>query len=330
MRYIVGLVVLVIALGIGGFLFLEQWSKRGVDIDAPITVLIEPGSGSTLVSSQLQEQGVVDSARLFDILTRVRGCTRDLKAGEYEFSGSVSAIAVLQRIVAGDVVHHMVQLPEGGTFVDFKERLSRSPLLEYDIHESSAETILEDLGIGSGHGEGWFFPDSYRYHRGMSASDLLQTAHDQMKKNVEEVWQTRLSTVPFDSAYELLILASIVEKESGLSSDRREISGVLIRRLEVRMRLQSDPTVIYGLGELFDGDLRRSHLRSPTPYNTYVHYGLPPTPISAPSLDSLHAAAAPKSGNTMYFVARGDGSSEFSETLEQHNRAVNIYQRGQE
>jgi UPF0755 protein len=226
------------------------------------------------------------------------------------------------------VVQYPLTLVEGWTFRQVMEALQADERLEHLIEDPSAEAVMARLGRRGVHPEGRFFPDTYHFTRGSSDLDILKRAHAAMERVLAEEWEARADGLPIESPDEALILASIIEKETGLASERAEIAGVFVRRLRLGMRLQTDPTVIYGLGDDFDGNLRRADLRNDHPYNTYVHAGLPPTPIALPGREAIRAALNPADGETLYFVARGDGSHAFSVTLEEHNRAVRKYQLG--
>ena len=315
----------------------EAWKHREIEVVGDQSLQIQPGDSFTAIAKNLQAMGVIQNIRYFEFFARMTDSAGSIQAGEYLFSGTYTPKSVLQRLVQGNVVTRMLTLPEGGTFQDFLQILETTPRINFDIADLSVEFALEVLGVKeesehvpSKHGEGWFFPDSYQYGATTRASDVLHTAHNKMVEELREAWQQRDQSTPLKTPYELLVLASIIEKESGVKEDQKQISGVFSRRLSKRMRLQADPTVIYGLGDTFNGNLTRTHLDQDHPYNTYRNYGLPPTPIAAPSRAALQAAANPAPGDALYFVARGDGTSEFSATLEEHNRAVRKYQLNRE
>ena len=315
----------------------EIWKHHKIQVADEQSLEIQPGDSFKTIASNLQTIGIIHNVRYFEFLARLTDSTGSIQAGEYLFSGTYTPGTVLNNLVQGNVVTRMLTLPEGGTFKDFLQILATAPKIDFDVSDLSVEVALEVLDIAgtweqvpSKHGEGWFFPDSYQYATLTRASDILRTAHSKMIEELSEVWQYRDQASSLTTPYELLILASIIEKESGIVEDQKQISGVFSRRLSKRMRLQADPTLIYGLGDAFTGNLTRSHLRLDHPYNTYQNYGLPPTPIAAPSLTALQAAANPAAGDALYFVARGDGTSEFSATLEEHNRAVRKYQLNRE
>lgn len=309
-------------------LWMHLWKNESVPLAHPVIFTLDPGMNLLEAARKAETAGLTNSRLLLATTGRLAGHSSRLKAGEYAFKGSVSPREFFAKLVAGQSIHHAITLPDGGTFRLYKKLLRSAEKLQDDIAEMEVSTALEELRVGHGHAEGWFLPDTYHYRRGDRASTILKRAHDAMENRLVIIWNRRGPDLPYRSRQELLIAASIIEKESGLSSDRKRISGVISRRLQKRMRLQVDPTVIYGLGEAFDGDLTREHLRTRTPYNTYLYRGLPPTPIASPSVASIEAAAYPDRSDYLYFVARGDGSTEFSETLEEHRMAVRKYQLG--
>jgi UPF0755 protein len=250
-----------------------------------------------------------------------------IKVGEYQFLERETPVSMLRRFQSGSVVTYSVTLVEGRTFKDWVELLSLQPKLNSALAGKSVEEQLQLLNLGLDHPEGWFYPDTYQFVAGDSDLALLRRAHQLMRQILEREWADRSLDLPYATPYEALVMASVIEKETGLASERSDIAGVFVRRLRAGMRLQTDPTVIYGLGNDFTGNLTRQHLRRPGPYNTYTNSGLPPTPIAMPSGAAIHAALHPADGASLYFVAKGDGSHYFSSTLEEHNRAVQQYQR---
>ena len=315
------LIVLTVA---GVWIWIGEWSERALELEEPATIVINPGRDFASVSEELEQRGIVDSSYLLKALARLSGITKLIRAGEYRFDGSVSPQFILETLVSGKVVEYPFLLPEGSTFLFMLRSFGKAIELENDLTGETVDTVLRQLNA-SGNAEGWFFPDTYSYRRGEKSSVILRRSYERMKRELNLAWNDRHANLPYRSDYELLIMASIVEKESSRFEDRLRIAGVLIRRLRQGMRLQVDPTVIYGLGDDFDGNLTRKHLEMPSPYNTYLNYGLPPTPICSPSKNSLLAAARPADGDELYFVARGDGSTHFSATLQEHQRAVRKY-----
>ena len=289
---------------------------------------IEFGDSPRAVAQTVRSVGAQVNPTLLYAWFRVSGQARQIKAGNYEIAPGTAPRALLRMLVRGEETLKTVTLPEGLNFAQVRAALAKAEMLRPDSSELTPEQIMDKIGRPGLHPEGRFFPDTYSYGKGSSDLQVLRRAARAMDKRLAQVWSQREPGLPIDSAQQALILASIVEKETGKASDRPLIAGVFVNRLRIGMRLQTDPTVIYGLGERFDGDLRKRDLLADTPYNTYTRSGLPPTPIAMPGKAALLAAVQPARTPALYFVARGDGSSQFSATLEEHNRAVNRYIRG--
>ncbi len=294
---------------------------------APVPYDLKFGANLRTVARELAAMGVVRQPLLFEILGRLRGDAPNIKAGNYEFESPLSPLALLRKLTRGDATQAAVRFIEGWTFKQVRQALDAHGGLVHDTLGLSEEAVAQKLGITDGRVEGWIFPESYHFVRGSSDLAVLRRAHRLMQKHLDAQWAQRDSTLPLDSPYDALILASLVEKETGKAADRPLVSSVLVNRLRLGMRLQTDPTVIYGMGKDYNGNLRRRDLQADTPWNTYTRAGLPPTPIAMPGLASLQAALQPPSSKLLYFVARGDGSSHFSKTLDEHNAAVNKYIR---
>jgi UPF0755 protein len=292
----------------------------------PVEVEIPRGAGFRTALEQLEKSGIAVRRHEFELLARALGKERDIKAGSYEILEPVTPLELLKKLTRGDVSQAEVRLVEGWTFAQFRAALDASPHLRHDSKGMSDADILARLNVPETHPEGLFFPDTYLFGKGSSDLAVLRRSYRAMARHLKEEWGTRDSAVPYRSPYEALIMASIIEKETGQAGERDMIGGVLVNRLRIGMRLQVDPTIIYGLGGAFDGNLKRSHLTEDSPYNTYTRAGLPPTPIAMPGLASLRAAVRPGKTDAMYYVSRNDGSSHFSRTLEEHNRAVARYQ----
>lgn len=253
-----------------------------------------------------------------------------IRRGEYQWSEpKLSPLAMLDKMQEGRVVKYQLTLVEGLTYKDYMQALHQHPKLVRLLSDTSPETVVVRVGIEAEHPEGWFYPDTYQFIAGDTDLSILRRSHLRMRQVLMEQWALKGEGLPYNSPYDALIMASIIEKETGAVDEREQIAGVFVRRLQKRMRLQTDPTVIYGLGDRYDGNLTRNHLRETTLYNTYRIHGLPPTPIANPGGAAIHAAMHPAHGDALYFVAKGDGSHVFSETLEAHNRAVNRFQRFQ-
>jgi UPF0755 protein len=262
------------------------------------------------------------------LLARLAGKATEIKAGSYEVSQGVTPWLLLEKLTRGDVTQAEIVFVEGKTFRQMRAALDAHPAVRHDTAGLSDADVLARLAAAEAHPEGLFFPDTYLFAKNSSDVEILRRAYRAMQQRLNTEWSRRDPDVPMKTPYEALIMASIVEKETGRAADREPIAAVFANRLRLRMLLQTDPTVIYGVGETFDGNLRRRDLAADTPYNTYTRSGLPPTPIAMPGLASLQAALHPPQSPMLYFVARGDGSSEFSRTLDEHNRAVAKYQKG--
>jgi len=294
----------------------------------PVEVEIPRGAGFRAALVELERSGVTMRRYEFELLARAAGKVRNVKAGSYEISQPVTPIQLLDKLTRGDVTQAEVRLIEGWTFAQFRAALDASPDLRHDTKGLEDAQILARLQAPETHPEGLFFPDTYLFGKGSSDFAVLRRSYRAMQRHLKEEWEARdTKAVPYRTPYEALIMASIVEKETGQAGERDLIGGVLVNRLRIGMRLQVDPTIIYGLGMSFDGNLKRNHLAEDGPYNTYTRAGLPPTPIALPGMGSLAAALAPAKTQALYFVARGDGTSQFSDNLNDHNRAVNQYQR---
>jgi len=288
-------------------------------------LVVERGETLTGVAARLREQGHL--RRLLPLRLYVRYSGRSaIRAGEYRLIAGQSVLDLLARLERGDVIRYGITFPEGWTLAQWRAALAGEPRLENRVGDLDVAQLAADLGIAQTNPEGWFSPNTYFFVAGDSDRDILARAYRRQREMLAACWQQRSADLPFDDSYQALILASLVEKETGLVAERAEIAGVFVRRLRLGMPLQTDPTVIYGLGARYRGDLTRAHLAERTDYNTYVISGLPPTPIANPGDEALRAAVAPASGDALYFVARGDGSHQFSATLAQHRQAVRRYQ----
>ena len=319
----------IIVLGVGFLLAvsyqLERWASQPLPIEREVALTVRPGMTFKAVAEMLDEAGVV-TPQWFSLLAKQRGQQKAVQSGEYQVPPGETPNGLLRRLTSGDVVAHRLRIAEGGTVEALLRQLRADPRLRFDLADANAENLLQHLELPVRHAEGLFFPDTYQFRRGQKASALLRRAHLRMERKLAAAWAARAEGLAYANPYEALILASIVEKETAQDADRPRIAGVFVRRLGKRMRLQSDVTVIYGLGDAFDGDLKRVHLRTDGAYNTYRRHGLPPTPIALPSLASIEAALRPDDSDALYFVSRGDGTSQFSRTLAEHNAAVRRYQ----
>lgn len=325
-RLLAWVFVLLIASGAAAAWWLHEPLTTGAE---PLELAIEPGTTPRGVARDVVAAGAQTNAQLLYAWFRLSGQDRLIKAGNYEIPAGTTPRSLLRMLVRGEEALRTLTLVEGWTFRQVRQALAKEDQIKQDTAQLTAEQIMAQLGRPGVHPEGRFFPDTYSYAKGSSDLALLRRALHAMDRRLEAAWAARASDVPLKSPDEALILASIVEKETGRASDRAQIAGVFANRLRVGMLLQTDPTVIYGLGEKFDGNLRRRDLQIDTPWNTYTRPGLPPTPIAMPGKAALLAAVQPASTRALYFVAKGDGSSHFSTSLDEHNRAVNRYQRGQ-
>ncbi len=323
-RFLLILVLLASGLAGAAFWWLEQpLTMTGDSVD----VTIDPRTSARGVADVVARSGIDVSPLLLHLWFRISGDARQIRAGSYEIERGTSARSLLRKLVRGEESLRSLTLVEGWTFRQLRAALAKAPDLRQDAAELSDADIMEKLGRMGQHPEGRFFPDTYSYAKGSSDLKLLALALRTMDRHLQAAWENRAPDSPLRTPQEALVLASIIEKETGIHADRALIAGVFNNRLRRGMMLQTDPTVIYGMGELFDGNLRKKDLQTDTPWNTYTRAGLPPTPIAMPGRESLLAAVAPASTKALYFVARGDGSSAFSNSLDEHNRAVNQYQR---
>ena len=293
-----------------------------------LVIKVNQGSNLTRIAYQLYKQNVISKPRYMTWYARWTSQASKIHIGEYRLDAGATPLSFLESVAKGDVVQYSITIVEGWSFKQMMALLNQNEYIEHTLAGLSNEQIMIELGYGGEHPEGRFMPDTYHFPRGIKDREVLKIAYQSMQSYIIKSWDERDVGIPIKSAYEALILASIVEKETGLASERPEIAGVFSRRLIKRMRLQSDPTVIYGMGERYKGNIRRSDLKRDTPYNTYRNFGLPPTPIAMPGREAIDAVLHPKEGNALYFVAKGegDGSHYFSATLREHNNAVIKYQ----
>lgn len=310
----------------GGF---SWWTKHALtDGGAPIEFTINPGSGVGASAQQMVAAGVPINPTMFALLARLTGDASRIKAGSYELKPGTSPRRLLTQLVRGEFAHEAITIIEGWTFRQMRQAISGHNRLKHDTVQLSDAELMAKISTEFKDPEGMFFPDTYLFAKGSSEIEIYKRAHQSMISHLNAAWEKRNKELPYKTPYEALIMASIVEKETGQKSERTMIAGVFVNRLRTGMLLQTDPTVIYGMGVNYAGQIRKKDLQTDTPYNTYTRGGLPPTPISLPGLQSLHAALEPAETPALYFVSRGDGTSQFSNNLPDHNRAVNRYQRG--
>jgi UPF0755 protein len=324
-RVVVGIVVLAGAAAAGGAWW---WLHQPLPLASDsVEVSVEPGTSPRVIADAWVQAGVQAPPRLLYEWFRWSGESRKIRAGSYEIGRGTTPISLLNKMVRGDVTMAAVRFIEGWTFKQMRAELAKADSLKPTTASMSEADIMAALGEPSVAAEGRFYPDTYAYNKGASDLSVLKRAHRAMKKRLEAAWAQRAADTPLKSADDALTLASIVEKETGSPADRGKVAAVFVNRLRVGMALQTDPTVIYGMGDAFDGNLRKRDLTTDGPYNTYLRPGLPPTPIAMPGKASLQAAVQPEAIKALYFVSRGDGTSEFSDDLNAHNRAVDKYQR---
>lgn len=306
----------------------SESTERPLANTEPVVFEIARGQGLKDVALALKDAGVIGEPWWFMLLAWKEGLARKLQSGEYEIPPGLDRRRLLMLFASGKVRQHAVTLVEGWTFRQMLAALRAQPGLKHLLTaESDGAVLMRELGIPEGDPEGRFFPDTYFFIKGTPDIEILKRAHRRMAEVIAAEWARRAPDLPYRTPDDALIMASIIEKETALPSEKAEVAGVLVRRLRTGMPLQVDPTVIYGLGDRFDGNLRRQDLRTDTPYNTYLHRGLPPAPIAAPGLASLRAALNPAPGDSLYYVARGDGGHRFSRTWDEHRQAVEVYQK---
>jgi len=324
------LIVVVIAVAVAAAAtYVWRAYKQPLDMpDERVEVRIVAGSSARAIAHQLQQAGVGINVEAFVAAARATGATQSLRAGRYEVTRGMNLLAVVDRLRRGEVLRERLTVVEGSTFAEMRLVINNHPELRKDTASMSDDEVLRAIGADETHPEGLFAPETYVFDTGSSDLEVLRQAYRAQRAILQKAWESRAEGLPYRTAYEALVMASIVEKETGVSSDRGRIAGVFVNRLQRGMLLQTDPTVIYGLGTKFDGNLHKRDLLADTPYNTYTRAGLPPTPIALPGRASIAAALNPEQTKALYFVSRGDGTSEFSETLTDHNRAVEKYQLG--
>lgn len=311
---------------VSGWLFI-RWMDTPLSHEKAIDFTIKSGSSIRGASRQLVDAGIPIQPYLFEALARITGKAASLKAGSFELQMQETPQQLLTKIVEGKFSLTNLSIIEGWSFKQMRNAIDAHPSIKHDTTGLSDRDLLIKIGSKYTHPEGLFFPDTYLFAKNSSDIQVYQQAHQAMINRLDDVWKNRAPNLPYKDPYQALVMASIIEKETGQASERGMIASVFVNRLRSGMLLQTDPTVIYGMGEKFQGNIRKRDLTTDTPYNTYTRAGLPPTPIALPGLDALKAAVNPEPSNAYYFVARGNGTSQFSENLNEHNKAVNKYQR---
>jgi len=327
-RSLVGLLTLIVIMTISWFYFsYQQFLSAPIVKQQPLVFEVKAGSGANAVLSQLVSEELTSQEWFGRIFLKLHPELTQVKAGRYLLSPSMTIHDVFELLVSGKQIQYTFTIVEGLTFNQVVRMLLQHGEIDItDLKGLNDKQIFEALDLKYDHAEGALFADTYHFPAGYNAAELLRRSHQRLLAVLEEEWSERQSNLPYQTPYQALIMASIIEKETALESERATIAGVFVRRLQKKMRLQTDPTVIYGIGENFDGNITRKHLRTDTPYNTYTRRGLPPTPIAIVGREAIHAALNPEPGSALYFVAKGDGSHQFSDTLEEHNQAVKKYQ----
>ncbi len=323
------LVVLLVlsAAAFAAFRWADHYLHSPLPLDQPTVVSVPAGKSFSALARELAQKGILKHPRIVSAYVRMRGKARRIHAGEYQIHPQTTPAQLVDQLVRGEVLLRELTIVEGWTVRDMLRALESNSYLKHTLEGVRAEQLMTRLGVPGRHPEGQFFPDTYRFARGTTDVEVLRLANESMRTRLEVAWNARASKLPFSDAYQALILASMVEKESALPTERQRIAGVFVRRLQLGMRLQSDPTVIYGLGESYAGDIRTRDLHADTAYNTYTRAGLPPTPIALPGAGALQAATQPDDTGALFFVATGepDGSHYFSKTLAEHDAAVKRY-----
>jgi UPF0755 protein len=313
---------------IGGF---QWWSGQPITpAGSPvIPFAVAPGSGVAGAAQQMASAGVPVNGFLFGVLARVTGKASQIKAGSYELKPETTPRRLITQLVRGEFAQEQLTIIEGWTFRQMRQAVDAAQSLKHETAKLSDKELLAKVAGDSKYAapEGLFFPDTYLFAKNSSDLQIYKQAHEMMMKRLKAAWEKREPNLPYTDPYQALIMASLVEKETGQKSERAMIAGVFVNRLKTGMLLQTDPTVIYGMGDKYDGKIRKKDLETDTPYNTYTRAGLPPTPIALPGVASLAAALTPAKTDALYFVSRGDGTSHFSVNLNEHNKAVNQYQR---
>jgi len=324
------LIVVLLAIAILVIQLLNFQHSQIVVPEASQIFMIDPGSNIKAIAEDLTRRKIIEDPWLFILLAKLKDVETRVRAGEYRIEAGQTPDDLLETFTTGKSIQYSFTVIEGWSFRQMMKAIATDPILVQTLQGKDDTEIMQVIGHPDQHPEGLFFPDTYRFPKGTTDADFLRRAYDVMQQHLEREWMQRDSDLPLNSSYEALILASIIEKETGAGFERPLIAGVFIQRLKRNMRLQTDPTIIYGLGKGFDGDIRFRDLKKDTPYNTYLYSGLTPTPIALPGLDSIRAALHPAPTRALYFVSKGDGTHHFSETLQEHNAAVKRFQLNQQ
>ncbi len=314
---------------ISGLIFVDRALNKPLNVEPNATLLVKSGTSVNGLAADLKKRGWLDNKETLSLYARITGKAPKIRAGEYPIAQGTTIPELVQQLIGGKTIQHGLTIVEGNNFRELRAQLAAHPTLTQTLTASMTDAeVMAAIGQPGQHPEGRFLPETFLFPRGFSDVDLLKRAYADMEKALAAAWQTRDAGLPYASPYEALIMASIVEKETGQAFERPEIAGVFVRRLRKGMKLQTDPTVIYGMGTAYDGNIRRADLRRPTAYNTYTIAAMPPTPIAMPGKAAIDAALHPTDGRSLYFVSRNDGTHVFSATLKQHECNVDVYQRG--
>lgn len=308
------------------YLDYKAFLEAPIKIKKEVIFTVKPGMSFSTLNKKLVAENIINESRYLELLARHSKRANKIKSGEYNIMPGILPDELLNIFVSGKAVQYSMTLVEGWQIHEMLDAIKLNNILEKKLTTYDSDKLLSTLGYPDSVAEGLFFPDTYHFPRGTSDVDFLKRSYERLQHVLDQEWQNRAENLPYKTPYEALIMASIVEKETGLASERAKIAGVFVRRLNINMRLQTDPTVIYAMGRQFDGNIRKKDLRIDSPYNTYRYKGLPPSPISLVGREAIHAALHPEDGKELYFVAKGDGSHYFSESLAEHNRAVVKYQ----
>lgn len=328
MAFFKKIVVSAIIVGVAGCAGFAYWAQQPIiNAEPVIPFAILPGSGAHAAGQQIAAAGVPVQPILFNLLARATFKSARLKAGSYELKPGTTPLRLIDQLVRGEFAQEALTIIEGWTFRQMRQAMAANKELKHDTADLSDQELMARIDPDYKKPEGLFFPDTYLFAKGASDLQIFKQSHAMLLSHLAAAWEKRDQSLPYKTAYEALIMASIVEKETGKKSERGMIAGVFVNRLRLGMLLQTDPTVIYGMGDKYEGKIRKRDLEADTPYNTYTRAGLPPTPIALPGVQSLAAALAPAQTQALYFVSRGNGTSKFSDNLPDHNRAVNQYQR---
>ena len=321
------LLFLIISSSIYFYIDYKKFLETPLNIKTSLTFTIEPGKTFKDLNKKLKSYHILKNNYYFEFYSRFMGYAKKIKSGEYRLNPKLTPVEIINIFISGtNVVQHSITFVEGWSIIDMLNKIASNKILVKKLEDYSQKSLLDKLNITNKNAEGLFFPDTYYFTRGTSDIELLKRAYTRQQEILKNEWEQRETGLPYKTNYDALIMASIIEKETALASERGMIAGVFVRRLKNKMKLQTDPTVIYAMGKKYKGNIRKKDLKIDSPYNTYRYHGLPPTPIALVGQEAIHAALHPEEGDTLYFVSKNDGSHYFSKTLDEHNKAVRKYQ----